>query len=92
MARQYRDNTISTQIHRVGRVEEHHGDVDEHYGRDRMVSLIQLLKYSKEDCDLAGPLERGLSFQTSGHGLRRKEHNGKIMICPPSSALIFLRA
>ncbi len=45
----YQTGTISAQIHRAGRVEEHHGGLDEHYANDRMASLIQTLSYSKND-------------------------------------------
>jgi hypothetical protein len=45
----YAANTIVAQMHRAGRVEEHHGDLDEHYARDRMASLIETLRYSTED-------------------------------------------
>jgi len=34
----YDAGTITAQMHRAGRVEEHHGDLDEHYSRDRMAS------------------------------------------------------
>ncbi len=45
----YQGNTISTQMYRAGRVEESHGDLDEHYARDRMANLIETLKYSRDD-------------------------------------------
>ncbi|HYM78117.1 MAG TPA: endonuclease NucS domain-containing protein [Candidatus Dormibacteraeota bacterium] len=48
-AQRYQANTITAQIHRALRVEEHHGDLDEHYTRDRMGSLIQALTYSTND-------------------------------------------
>ena len=38
-----------TQIYRVTRVEEFHGDLDTHYARDRMASVIGELKYSTDD-------------------------------------------
>ena len=41
--------TITAQMHRAGRVEEHHGDLDEHYANDRMASLIEALTYSTND-------------------------------------------
>ena len=43
------DRTIQTQMHRAGRVEECYGDLDEHYERDQLTSVIEELKYSKED-------------------------------------------
>jgi hypothetical protein len=45
----YQANTITAQMHRAGRVEEYYGDLDEHYTRDQMASLIETLKYSVED-------------------------------------------
>jgi hypothetical protein len=45
----YQAGTISAQMHRAGRVEEHYGDLDEHYAKDRMTSLIEALTYSTED-------------------------------------------
>jgi hypothetical protein len=45
----YDAGTITTQMHRAGRVEKCHGDLDEHYARDHMESLIQMLRYSKDD-------------------------------------------
>ena len=43
------EQIITTQIYRVNRVEEFHGDLDEHYARDRMASVIEELKYSRDD-------------------------------------------
>ena len=45
----YQPGTINAQMHRAGRVEEHYGDLDEHYGKDRMASLIEALTYSTQD-------------------------------------------
>ncbi|WP_374469145.1 hypothetical protein [Phenylobacterium sp.] len=45
----YGENTIISQLHRSGRVEEHYGDLDGHYERDRCRSLIEALTYSTED-------------------------------------------
>ena len=42
----YQEKTIAVQIYRVTRVEEFHRDLDEHYARDRMASVIEELKYS----------------------------------------------
>ena len=30
----YQPNTITTQMHRAGRVEEHYGNLDEHFEKD----------------------------------------------------------
>ncbi len=41
--------TIQAQMHRAGRVEEHYGDLDEHYDRDQLRRVIGELKYSTAD-------------------------------------------
>ena len=38
----YAANTITAQMQRAGRVEEHHGNLDEHYANDRLASLNQM--------------------------------------------------
>ena len=44
------ENTIKAQIKsRVKRVEKFHGDLDEHYAQDLMASVIEELKYSRDD-------------------------------------------
>lgn len=45
----YEAATINAQMHRAGRVEKHCGDLDDHYTKDRMASLIEILRYSTED-------------------------------------------
>src|SRR6266852_8999655 len=45
----YDAGTINAQMYRAGRVEEHHGDLDEHYAADRMADLIKTLRYSTDD-------------------------------------------
>ena len=45
----YQEQTITTQIYRVKRVEEFHGDLDTHYDQDRMASVIEELKYTGDD-------------------------------------------
>lgn len=49
ISQKYAANTVSAQVHRAGRVEEFHGDLDQHYADDRMESLIETLRYSTED-------------------------------------------
>lgn len=49
IGQKYAANTVSAQVHRAGRVEEFHGDLDQHYASDRMESLIETLRYSVED-------------------------------------------
>ena len=48
-SRDLQEKTIAVQIYRVKRVEEFHGDLDEHYARDQMASVIEELKYSRDD-------------------------------------------
>jgi hypothetical protein len=45
----YESGTIAAQMHRAGRVEKHYGDLDEHYNRDRLESVISALKYTSDD-------------------------------------------
>lgn len=45
----YSSGTITAQLHRVGRVEEHYGDLDASYQTDRLSGLIETLTYSAED-------------------------------------------
>ena len=45
----YAGGTVTAQMHRAGRVEECYGDLDEHYNRDQLRSVIDELKYSTED-------------------------------------------
>ncbi len=52
---QYDPGTVSAQMHRAGRVEKLYGDLDEHYERDGLRSLIASLQYSSEDERRARP-------------------------------------
>ena len=45
----YAAGTIEAQMHRAGRVEEHYGDLDEHYDRDQLRRVIGELQYSTAD-------------------------------------------
>ena len=45
----YDAGTINAQMYRAARVEEHHGNLDDHYASDHMVSLIDTLRYSTDD-------------------------------------------
>ena len=45
----YAAGTVQAQMHRAGRVEECYGDLDEHYDRDQLRSVIDELKYSGAD-------------------------------------------
>ena len=45
----YAAGTVDAQVYRSARVEEFHGDLDEHFANDRMNSLVEALKYSTDD-------------------------------------------
>jgi hypothetical protein len=45
----YDAGTINAQMYRASRVEEHYGNLDEHYSNDRLTSLIDSLRYSTDD-------------------------------------------
>jgi len=45
----YDSGTVTAQLHRVGRVEKYHGDLDKHFAQDRLDALPNLLKYSSDD-------------------------------------------
>ena len=45
----YAAGTVQAQMHRAGRVEECYGDLDEHYERDQLRSVIDELRYSTGD-------------------------------------------
>jgi hypothetical protein len=45
----YDAGTINAQMYRAGRVEEHRGNLDEHYANDRLAGLIDSLRYSTDD-------------------------------------------
>ena len=56
------DNTIQAQLHRAGRVEECYGDLDEHYDRDKLRSVIADLRYSVADSRSAKPNPSKIPF------------------------------
>lgn len=45
----YDQGTVKSQMSRVARVEEYHGDLDQHFAKDQMASLISVLSYSTDD-------------------------------------------
>ena len=45
----YAAGTVQAQMHRAGRVEDCYGNLDEHYDRDQLRSVIGELKYSTAD-------------------------------------------
>ena len=59
----YGANTIIAQMHRAGRVEDFHGDFDDHFTADRMASLIATLRYSTADKLLGLPNPSNIPFK-----------------------------
>jgi hypothetical protein len=47
--RPLQENVVNVQIYRAARVEQHCGNLDDHYSTDQMASLLQSLTYSAED-------------------------------------------
>lgn len=45
----YVSATVQAQMHRAGRVEECYGNLDEHYDRDQLRSVVDQLRYSAAD-------------------------------------------
>jgi hypothetical protein len=45
----YGAGTIAAQLHRSGRVEDHYGDIDQHYSHDRLSTVIRALTYTSDD-------------------------------------------
>lgn len=58
----YQSGTISAQMHRVGRVEEHYGDLDDLFKKDRLESLIFELTYTTQDRRNNRPNETKIPF------------------------------
>ena len=48
-SQKYGTGTVAAQLHRAGRVEDHYGDLDQHFAADRLTSVIDALRYSSED-------------------------------------------
>jgi hypothetical protein len=45
----YDSGTITAQLHRAGRVQNHYGDLEHHFLSDRLKSVIDALRYTSED-------------------------------------------
>ncbi|WP_339934657.1 endonuclease NucS domain-containing protein [Vreelandella glaciei] len=58
----YQSNTITAQMHRVGRVEEHYGNLDEHFEKDLLESVIDGLRYSTADRQVNKPNPSKIPF------------------------------
>ena len=58
----YEAGTIKTQIYRLERVEQHHGDLDEHYAKDHTASLMETLSYSIDEQQRTHPNPSQIPF------------------------------
>ena len=54
-AQEYAASSVSTRMSDTRRVDQAHGDLDEHFGRDRMAGLLQVFAYSLADQLAARP-------------------------------------
>lgn len=63
LTQNYQSGTITAQVHRAGRVEEHYGDLDEMYNKDRLESLILELTYTTQDRRNNRPNETKIPFE-----------------------------
>ena len=59
----YDAGTINAQMYRATRVEEHHGNLDDHWANDRMASLIDSLRYSTDDRRHSRPNPSKIPFE-----------------------------
>jgi hypothetical protein len=59
----YDPATINAQMYRAERVEEHYGDLDQHYANDRMESLISTLRYTADDKRRGRPNPSKIPFE-----------------------------
>lgn len=58
----YQEGTITAQMHRTMRVQEHYGDLDELHAKDSLNGLINILKYSRQDQRNNRPNETKVPF------------------------------
>ncbi len=59
----YDAGTVNAQMYRAARVEEHHGNLDDHYASDHMESLIDALRYSTDDKRHSRPNPSKIPFE-----------------------------
>lgn len=67
LAQNYQSGTVTAQIHRAGRVEEHYGDLDNLYNEDRFESLILELTYTTQDRRNNRPNETKIPFEGNSY-------------------------
>lgn len=62
LTQEYAPNSVSTKLSDARRVDRAHGDLDEHFDRDRMANLLQLFDYSSADQVAGRPNPTSLSI------------------------------
>ena len=67
LAQNYQGGTVTAQMHRAGRVEEHYGDLDALYNDDRLESLISELTYTTQDRRNNRPNETKIPFEGNAY-------------------------
>jgi hypothetical protein len=48
-AQGYGAGTVVAQLHRVGRVEDHYGDLEQQFRADRLAGVVDALRYTTDD-------------------------------------------
>ena len=66
-AQNYQGGTITAQMHRAGRVEEHYGDLDALYNGDRLEGLIAELNYTTQDRRNNRPNQTNIPFNGNAY-------------------------
>ncbi len=66
-AQSYQSGTITAQMHRAGRVEQHYGDLDVLYNDDRLEGLITELNYTTQDRRNNRPNQTRIPFEGNAY-------------------------
>jgi hypothetical protein len=66
-AQNYQIGTITAQMHRAGRVEQHYGDLDVLYNEDRLEGLITELNYTTQDRRNNRPNQTKIPFEGNAY-------------------------
>lgn len=67
IAQNYQGVTVSAQMHRAGRVEEHYGELDDLFNEDRLENLISELTYTTQDRRNNRPNETKIPFEGNAY-------------------------
>ena len=62
-AQKYSSNTITSQLHRVGRVEDAYGNLEEVFAHDQFAGLLAELRYSTDDLRRNRPNPSKIKFE-----------------------------